>query len=264
MQKQLLLPTAAGGPTTPTAPCSSLSHPHASPRLPQPPHTWRCWHQLKALLIPPLSPFLSSLSHPHSLPAPGAPPHLRGGVRCGLGRGLDRLPAAAVGVLAGERSGSAGGWAWGMVGCTGGLGEAFLFLCLRFAPRFAFLIRTCSIPSPLLAWSPCGALQVPQLSGPASPLPATALFDGLVHVRFTFDRSALARLHATLGAAAEQQLRDDACWLPPGEPDAPAPAPALPRGQCRSRSDAAWGRFNPERTRWRRARRRCTSGGARG
>ncbi|KAL4423314.1 hypothetical protein ABPG77_006109 [Micractinium sp. CCAP 211/92] len=57
---------------------------------------------------------------------------------------------------------------------------------------------------------------LPQLAR-AQHLGGSGLFDGLIHVRFGFDRLALHRMHGALAQAAEKQLLAHACWLPPGE-----------------------------------------------
>jgi len=59
-------------------------------------------------------------------------------------------------------------------------------------------------------------LQVPGLASTSS-FGSSGLFDGLTHVRFSFDRTSLHRMHSALAAVAEQQLRPHACWLPPGD-----------------------------------------------
>ncbi len=61
-----------------------------------------------------------------------------------------------------------------------------------------------------------GCVQLPQLAR-AQHLGGSGLFDGLIHVRFSFDRLALHRMHGALAQAAEKQLLAHACWLPPGE-----------------------------------------------
>lgn len=60
-------------------------------------------------------------------------------------------------------------------------------------------------------------VQVPYLARTPA-LSDTGLFDGLVHVRFSFDRLALQRMHAALALAADRQLVPHAIWLPSGEP----------------------------------------------
>lgn len=59
-------------------------------------------------------------------------------------------------------------------------------------------------------------MQLPKL-GWAQHLAADGLFNGLVHVRFGFDRLALQRMHSALAQAAARQLLPHACWLPPGK-----------------------------------------------
>lgn len=57
--------------------------------------------------------------------------------------------------------------------------------------------------------------QVPQLASAPAALPASTLFDGLVHVRFTFDRGATRRMQKAIAAVGRQQLQDAACWVTP-------------------------------------------------
>ena len=63
---------------------------------------------------------------------------------------------------------------------------------------------------------PCPhTIQVPLLDS-TSTFGNSGLFDGLVHVRFSFDRAPLRRMQQAIAAAGQQQLAQAACWLPPG------------------------------------------------
>jgi hypothetical protein len=57
--------------------------------------------------------------------------------------------------------------------------------------------------------------QVPQLrAARRGGFGASGLFDGLLHVRFSFDRLAFGRMQGALAAAAEGQQLAAACWVP--------------------------------------------------
>jgi hypothetical protein len=74
---------------------------------------------------------------------------------------------------------------------------AGLLVCLPIAPT----------PSP--------TIQVPLLESTAI-FGNSGLFDGLVHVRFSFDRAPLRRMQQAIAAAGQHKLAQAACWLPPG------------------------------------------------
>ncbi|KAI7838701.1 hypothetical protein COHA_007499 [Chlorella ohadii] len=58
---------------------------------------------------------------------------------------------------------------------------------------------------------------VPSLAAATAALPESTHFDGLVHVRFSFDRGATRRMQQAIEAVAQQQLKTESCWLPPEE-----------------------------------------------
>lgn len=62
-----------------------------------------------------------------------------------------------------------------------------------------------------------GPPQVPSLAAATAALPESTHFDGLVHVRFSFDRGATRRMQQAIEAVAQQQLKTESCWLPPEE-----------------------------------------------
>ncbi len=62
-----------------------------------------------------------------------------------------------------------------------------------------------------------GPPQVPDLAAATAALPEPTHFDGLVHVRFSFDRGATRRMQQAIEAVAQQQLTAESCWLPPEE-----------------------------------------------
>lgn len=65
---------------------------------------------------------------------------------------------------------------------------------------------------------PLNRVQVPQLTSGAAALGHSGLtFDGLCHVRFSFDRLAMRRMQQALADASKQQLDAGACWAPPAE-----------------------------------------------
>ncbi|KAL4430622.1 hypothetical protein ABPG75_005878 [Micractinium tetrahymenae] len=91
-------------------------------------------------------------------------------------------------------------------------------MAVRAVPACRWVL-CCALPfQPLMQLAPCCFLlpQVPHLAA-AQQFGDTGLFDGLVHVRFSFDRLALHRMHAALADAAREQLLPHACWLPPGD-----------------------------------------------
>ena len=70
------------------------------------------------------------------------------------------------------------------------------------------------------------------LKAPTSSLGNSGHFDGLVHVRFSFDRAPLRRMHQAIAAAGQQQLAQAACWLPPGGALGPQPGGSSQAGQA--------------------------------